>query len=262
MAHALFLAALTVLMIGAVLAAVGEWRRREPLARAGASALAMAWALEFVALTVRGVTDANVPLRSGAEYLLVLGWFVLTLHLFLWFRSGIRALALVLPPIAAVMVAAAHLLPSSGLQSGHGPGHAWFIFHTSVATAGMATLAVSFAMSVLFLIKDRALKSRGGPRLLERLPSLETVDRIGFQALMWGFPLLTIGIVTGMVYNAELHDRLWTWGLKEVFPVLAWAVFAVILWARFARGVRGRRSAMLSIAGFALGLLTLFGMVR
>jgi len=260
-AHALFLAALAALLLGAALAGIGEWRRREVAARAGAAALAMAWALEFVALTVRGVTDASVPLRNGAEYMLVLGWFVLTLHLFLWFRSGIRALALVLPPIAAVMVAAAHLLPSDA-RSGNGPGKIWFVFHTSIATAGMAALAVSFAMSVLFLIKDRALRARGGPKLLTRVPSLETVDRIGFQALMWGFPLLTIGIVTGMVYNTELHDRLWTWGFKEVFPVLAWGVFAVLLWARFARGVRGRRSAFLSIAGFGLGLLTLFGMVR
>ena len=262
MAHALFIAALVLLLTGTALAAVGEIRRREPLARAGAGALAMAWALEFAALTVTGLTDATVPLRSGAEYLLVLGWFVLTLHLYLWFRSGIRALALVLPPIAAVMVCAAHLMPSRGLQAGYGPARAWFIFHTSVATAGMAALAVSFAMSVLFLVKDHALRSKTGPKLLVRLPSLETVDRIGFHALLWGFPLLTIGIVTGMVYNNRLHDRLWTWGFKEVFPVLAWGVFAVLLWARFARGVRGRRSALLSIAGFALGLLTLFGMVR
>jgi ABC-type uncharacterized transport system permease subunit len=260
--HGLFIAALALLLIGAVLAVAGELRRREPLARAGAGALAMAWALEFAALTIVGLTDATVPLRSGAEYLLVLGWFVLTLHLYLWFRSGIRALALVLPPIALVMVAAAHLMPSGPMQAGYGPARAWFMFHTSVATAGMGALAVSFAMSVLFLVKDHALRKRTGPRLIERLPSLETVDRIGFQALMWGFPLLTIGIVTGMVYNSELHDRLWTWGLKEVFPVLAWGVFAVLLWARFARGIRGRRSAFLSIAGFALGLLTLFGMAH
>lgn len=262
MAHALFVAALAVLVIGTTLAAVGEWRRREVAARAGAAALAMAWVLELAALTLRGVTDADVPLRTGAEYLLVLGWFVLTLHLLLWFRSGIRALALVLPPIAAVMIVAAHLLPSSSVVPGAGPGRIWLVFHTSVATAGMAALAVSFAMSVLFLIKDRALRARGGPKLLTRLPPLETVDRIGFHALMWGFPLLTIGIVSGMVYNEELHDRLLTWGFKEVFPVLAWGVFAVLLWARFARGVRGRRSALLSIAGFGLGLLTLFGMVR
>jgi ABC-type uncharacterized transport system permease subunit len=65
-----------------------------------------------------------------------------------------------------------------------------------------------------------------------------------------------------MVYSAAIHDRIWLWGLKEIFPLLAWIVFAVILWARFAQGIRGRRSAILVIAGFALALLTFVGMVR
>jgi ABC-type uncharacterized transport system permease subunit len=94
------------------------------------------------------------------------------------------------------------------------------------------------------------------------LPTLEALDRLGFQALLYGFPLLTLGIATGMVYSAEVHNRVWIWGLKEIFPVIAWAVFGGILWARFARGVRGRGSAILAIAGFALALMTFVGMVR
>jgi len=261
-AHALFVAGLTLLVIGAVLAVTAELRRLEPLARSGAGALAAAWALQLAGLATVTVTDRTIPMRTGPEYLVVLGWFVLSLHLLLWFRSGIRALALVLPPIAALMVGAAHLIPTSGIQVGNGPDRGWFIFHTAVATAGMAALAVAFAMSILFLVKERGLKGKRPLRVLDRLPALETLDRIGFIALMWGFPLLTLGIVTGMVYNAELHDRIWTAGMKQTFPVLAWGVFAVLLWARLSRGVRGRRSAFLSIAGFALGLLTLLGMVR
>ena len=138
----------------------------------------------------------------------------------------------------------------------------WFIFHTTVATAGVAALAVSFAMSLLFLVKERALKTKRSLRVLAMLPTLEALDRLGFQALLYGFPLLTLGIATGMVYSSAVHNRLWIWGPKEIFPVIAWAVFAGILWARFARGVRGRRSAILAIAGFAFALLTFVGMVR
>jgi ABC-type uncharacterized transport system permease subunit len=94
------------------------------------------------------------------------------------------------------------------------------------------------------------------------LPTLEALDRLGFQALLYGFPLLTLGIATGMVYSSAVHNRIWIWGPKEIFPVIAWAVFAGILWARFARGVRGRRSAILAIAGFAFALLAFVGMVR
>jgi ABC-type uncharacterized transport system permease subunit len=142
------------------------------------------------------------------------------------------------------------------------PRQGWFVFHTSIATAGVAALAVSFAMSLLYLVKERALKSKRSLRVLEMLPTLEALDRLGFQALLYGFPLLTLGIATGMVYSAAIHDRLWIWGPMEIFPVIAWAVFGGILWARFVRGMRGRRSAILAIAGFAFALLTFVGMVR
>jgi ABC-type transport system involved in cytochrome c biogenesis permease subunit len=62
--------------------------------------------------------------------------------------------------------------------------------------------------------------------------------------------------------QAELHRPLWGWSAKEIFPILAWLVFAFLLTARFSRGVSGRRSAVLAIAGFALGILTILGMPR
>jgi ABC-type uncharacterized transport system permease subunit len=262
MARVLLTVALALHVAGVALAALGELRHRLSLSRLAAGLLAAAWAGEFVTLVVLGVTAEAFPLRTGPEYLLVLGWFVLTLHLILWFRSDVRAAALVLPPVAALMVLSAFLFgagasPANGLRT-----QGWFVFHTSVATAGVAALAVSFAMSLLFLVKERALKSKRSLRVLKMLPTLEALDRLGFQALLYGFPLLTLGIATGMVYSAAIHNRLWIWGLKEIFPVIAWAVFAGILWARFARGVRGRRSAILAIAGFAFALLAFVGMVR
>ena len=262
MARVVLTAALAFHVAGVALAAFGELRNRVSLSRWAALALVAAWAGEFATLVMLGVSSSSFPLRTGPEYLLALGWFVLTLHLLLWFRSQVRAAALVLPPVAGLMVLSAFLMSVGASQNTVLRTQGWFVFHTSIATAGVAALAVSFAMSILFLVKERALKAKRSLRVLERLPTLEALDRMGFQALLYGFPLLTLGIATGMVYSAAVHDRLWIWGVKEIFPVIAWAVFAGILWARFARGVRGRRSAILAIAGFAFALLTFVGMVR
>jgi ABC-type uncharacterized transport system permease subunit len=262
MARVLLMVALALHVAGVALAAIGELRHRASVSRSGALVLLAAWAGELITLIVLGVTAEAFPLRTGPEYLLVLGWFVLTLHLVLWFRSNVRAAALVLPPVAALMVLSAYLFSAGASPDRALPTQGWFVFHTSIATAGVAALAVSFAMSVLFLVKERALKSKRSLRMLTMLPTLEALDRLGFHALLYGFPLLTLGIATGMVYSAAVNNRLWIWGPKEIFPVIAWAVFAGILWARFARGVRGRRSAILAIAGFAFALLAIVGMVR
>jgi len=262
MARVVLAAALAFQVAGVALAVFGELKNRVSWSRWAAFALVAAWAGELATLVILGVHAQAFPLRTGPEYLLALGWFVLTLHLLLWFRSQVKAAALVLPPVAGVMVLSAFLMSVGASQDTLLRTQGWFVFHTSIATAGVAALAVSFAMSLLFLVKERALKAKRSLRVLERLPTLEALDRMGFEALLYGFPLLTLGIATGMVYSAAVHDRLWIWGVKEIFPVIAWAVFAGILWARFARGVRGRRSAILAIAGFAFALLTFVGMVR
>jgi ABC-type uncharacterized transport system permease subunit len=124
----------------------------------------------------------------------------------------------------------------------------------------MAFLGLSFAMSVLYLAQDRALKAKKNLHLLERLPSLQKCDEVGLRSLVVGFVLLTLGIGTGLVINTEIYEKLWVWGPKSLFPLMAWIVFAVILSARTLLGFRGRKSAYLTITGFALGLLTVIGM--
>ena len=115
-------------------------------------------------------------------------------------------------------------------------------------------------MALLYLAQDHALKSRSTPGLLQRLPALEECDRVGLQALIVGFVMLTLGIGTGIAMNTGLHSEFLSGGAKQIFPLLAWAVFLVVLLARTWLGYRGRKSALLTIAGFLLGLASVAGM--
>jgi ABC-type uncharacterized transport system permease subunit len=195
-----------------------------------------------------------------AEFLLVLGWVVLTLHLYLWFRQKVEVAGVVLPPLAGIMAFVAMQLMRGATTNPTTTPDGWFLFHTTVSTLGIAILSVAFAMSVVYLVQDRALKSKKALKMLERLPSLQKADQIGFRSLTVGFILLSLGIVTGVVVNAELYERSLELGPKQIFPVLAWIVFASILVGRPILGFRGRKSAYMTIAGFALGLMTVIGM--
>src|SRR5262245_41798869 len=104
MARVLLTVALAFHLTGVALAAIGELRHRVSVSTAGVVALLAAWAVELVTVIVLGVTAGAFPVRTGPEYLLVLGWFVLTLYLILSFRMPIRAAAFVLPPVAGLMV--------------------------------------------------------------------------------------------------------------------------------------------------------------
>ena len=124
---------------------------------------------------------------------------------------------------------------------------------------GMALFFVAAAMSLLYVQQERALTTKRTLKFLDRLPPLERADRAGLEAMLWGFPLFTLGIVTGMALSAAEYHRVLLFQAKQVFPLLAWGIFAAVLAARMARGFRGRRAAYLTMTGFLLGLLTIVG---
>jgi ABC-type uncharacterized transport system permease subunit len=253
-------AALVAYVVGVFFTCLATIYRSRRWRSAASVVLVVAWILHLVAVVRRGIETASFPLSDMAEYLLLLGLAVMSLHLLVWFRFKIDVAGLVLPPLAALAGFGALALMSRATVHALPRPRSLFLFHTTVSTLGMATLCVALAMSLIFLVQDRALKARWTLRLLERLPPLDRCDQIGFQALVIGFVLLTLGIVTGVIANAALHARPWAVGAKEAFPLLAWAVFATVLVARFKAGLRGRKSAYLTITGVTLGLLGVVGM--
>jgi len=242
------------------LAVIGVAYRSATARRAASLMFPLTWLAHLAAVISAGFTAGRFPVANLAEFLLLLSWAVLTIHLFIWFKLKVYMAGLLLPPLAAIAALAALPMLSSGGAQAAARQDALLLFHATVSTVGMATLCAAFAMSVFYLLVDRGLKAHRRLALLKRLPSLDRCDLIGFRALKIGFFLLTVGIGTGVVVNVELHHKIWLWSAKGTFPLLAWLVFAATLTARTALGFRGRKSAYLIITGFVLGLLTIIGM--
>lgn len=252
--------ALIAYIVGVFLTSVSG-RHGWALTRAAAAVIfVVGWLAHVAAVVAAGLEAGRVPLDNRAEFLLVLGLAVMTLYLLLRFVWEITAAGFVLPPLAALAGFSA-LTSWTGASAEIGsPQPGWLLLHTTISTLGLATLIVALAMSVIYLFQDRALKTQRTLRLLERLPPLDRCDRIGLQALLVGFILFSVGILTGAIVNESVYQRFWVPGFKQTVPLLAWLVFAALLVARFKLGFRGRKSAYLTITGVTLGLLTILGL--
>lgn len=83
----------------------------------------------------------------------------------------------------------------------------------------------------------------------EKLSLADTLDNISYRVIGLGFPLLTIGIISGGVWANEAWGSYWSWDPKETWALITWLVFAAYLHARITRGWQGRKPAMLAAAG-------------
>ncbi|MFP4036937.1 MAG: cytochrome c biogenesis protein CcsA, partial [Desulfobacteraceae bacterium] len=135
----------------------------------------------------------------------------------------------------------------------------WLPVHVLTVFAGDGMFAVAFASGLMYLLQERQIKQKRLGGVYKRLPSLETLDSINHYALVWGFPFLTVGMVTGAVYAQQALGSYWRWDPKEVWSLITWLFYAVLLHERLTVGWRGRRAAVMSIVCFALLLFTFIG---
>nr|YP_009238358.1 heme attachment to plastid cytochrome c [Bracteacoccus aerius]AMO01235.1 heme attachment to plastid cytochrome c [Bracteacoccus aerius] len=76
------------------------------------------------------------------------------------------------------------------------------------------------------------------------------IDNLSYRILGLGFPLLTIGILSGAVWANEAWGSYWSWDPKETWAFLTWLVFAIYLHTRFTKGWQGKKPAIIASLGF------------
>lgn len=78
----------------------------------------------------------------------------------------------------------------------------------------------------------------------------ETLDNLSYRTLGLGFPLLTIGILSGAVWANEAWGSYWSWDVKETWAFITWLVFAIYLHTRITKGWEGEKPALIATFGF------------
>src|ERR1700719_5040038 len=84
----------------------------------------------------------------------------------------------------------------------------WLAVHILMIFTGYAALFLSFGASILYLLQERALKSKSASGMFSRLPALQVIDDIGYRSLMLGFPFMTLGLIAGSVVAEATYGRI------------------------------------------------------
>lgn len=129
-------------------------------------------------------------------------------------------------------------------------------FHVVANLLGLALFTLAFATAVAYLLQDRRLKQKKLDRA-ERLPPIDALDRAEHRFLVAGFPLLTIGILTGTIWAREIEGGGAAEIARAVLAYASWALIGGVLLLRAAAGWRGRRAAYGTIVGFGLTLIVM-----
>nr|YP_009496606.1 cytochrome c heme attachment protein [Actinocyclus subtilis]AWT39319.1 cytochrome c heme attachment protein [Actinocyclus subtilis] len=235
----------------------------------------------FFILCSRWIVAGYFPLSNLYESLLFLTWTLLTLYLYIEYKTKSKLIGAILIPVALLVNGFANLTLSTEMQKASPLVPAlqsnWLMMHVSMMMLSYATLIIGSLLCILFLVisnyQDIDFQSINNSSLpfsnvlfnyyelklfspsdeiseLGKLKLLYSLDNWSYRIIGLGFPFLTIGIIAGGVWANEAWGSYWSWDPKETWALITWLVFATYLHSRLIKGWEGKKTAILGSLGF------------
>ncbi|MEW6161772.1 MAG: c-type cytochrome biogenesis protein CcsB [Nitrospirota bacterium] len=254
----LFELALTFYFAATIVGIIELFKGRKITSRIMLSFVLIGFALHTANIIYRYVVAGHIPITNFHEATSFFSWCIVLIFFILQFRYRVSLLSSFVMPIVFVLMLSSSMLPkeikplSPALQS------YWLGVHTVIAFLGNAAFALASGVGTMYLVQEHYVKSKHLGGLFVRLPSLQTLDELNYRLITLGFPLLTLAIITGSLWAESAWGSYWRWDPREVWSLITWFIYAIVLHARLTAGWRGRRAAILSIIGFLTILVAFF----
>jgi cytochrome c-type biogenesis protein CcsB len=210
-------------------------------------------------IILRYIVAGHLPIVSLHEASSFYTWCIVLIFFFLEYRYRLDLLGPFTMPVVFILMLSSSIFPREIRELSPVLQSYWLGIHTFLAFLGDAAFAMAFGIGIMYLIQEHHLKSKHLGGLFQRLPNLQILDEVNYKLITLGFPLLTLAIITGAIWAESAWGSYWRWDPKEVWSLITWFIYALVLHARLTAGWRGRKAAVLSIVGFVSVIFTFFG---
>ena len=171
------------------------------------------------------------------------------------FVEPVENLGIAVFPVAAASIVLTMLYPAPHIITS---ASSWQLdSHILTSLLAYSILGLAVLQAILHAIQDHHLRNRSPGGFIRALPPLQTMESLLFQMIATGFTLLTLALVTGALFIEDIFAQQLVH--KTTLSIIAWCVFAILLWGRWRFGWRGRTAIRWTIGGFIFLMLAYFG---
>jgi ABC-type uncharacterized transport system permease subunit len=129
--------------------------------------------------------------------------------------------------------------------------------HVINAILGYTGFTLSAVYGILYLLLYRNLKAQKFGLIFERLPSLDTLEKLSLYSAIIGFVLLSISIAMGFIWLPDAFPNFSYFDPKLIGTILVWIVYGYGFIRKFASNWYGRKTISFSLIGFVIAIASL-----
>ena len=231
--------------------------KKEKWSRFSIWAPAAGFLTHSLALVIRMVETGSLPVVTLHESMAFFSWALVLMFLLVEYRYRIQVLGSLILPLAFLSILSMAVFPAQNNPLDPNVQVLWLGIHTTLTVLGTVFFTLAFVVGITYLIQERLLKSKRLNTLYYKLPSLDVLDNLNQVSIYFGFPLLTLGIITGVLLNIFVKDVYFTWDPKQILTLVTWLFYLIMLHGRLTIGWRAKKAAVLAVIGFA-GVVSTF----
>lgn len=208
-----------------------------------------------VHVTIASFIARVCPVHSVHFMLSIAALLTIGVYLAARRRFRIDAVGFLVAPLSLAFLLGTFFLGKPGPEPHLDP--AFIAMHVLANLFGIALFSLAGFAGALYLVQERRLKQKKHLANIGGLPSLDALDRALHWFLLAGFPLLTLGVVTGTVWARRVEEGLTEDVLRTALGYATWLLFGGVLLLRVGAGWRGRRAAYGTLAGLGCAALVI-----
>lgn len=210
-------------------------------------------------LIFRGFIIRHFPVTSVHEGLVLLCLLLGILFLVFFHKYKLKVVGVFLAPLATFFSLIALLMKQPPMPVLNTLQSFWLPIHVGSIFIGNALFSLSFVFSVVYIIENFRLKKKKFDNFGKQFPSLTTLDNINYMCIVYGFPFMTLGMITGAIWAQYAVGSYWNNDPKEIWSLITWMLYAAILHCRLISGWRGKKIAVFSIVAFLVLVFSFVG---
>lgn len=254
----LFVLVLAAYFGGATLHLLGVVAGKPGLRHAGSGLTVAGFACHTADLALLLASEGGTALLSGEFYFSLLAWSLLLICLFLWWRLRLEMLGLLAAPLALFLFLSSQAVTAARMPLPKALGGLFFGLHIGALFLAISLLAMACGAGAAYLYLERKIKTKEKlSGFSKALPALSTCDTVNRWVVAAGFPLYTIGLLSGFIWAKLTWNRIFSYDPKEITAICVWLLFAFLFHQRLVMGWQGRKTARLAIWIFSLTLVSL-----
>jgi ABC-type uncharacterized transport system permease subunit len=209
-----------------------------------------AWLL-YQTIFVDGYNLGFFNVLSAIAWLTVLIYWVADLN-----HKLTSLQAFVLPPAAIFALLPAANTTATLFPSAESP---LFLAHIGIALLAYSLFTFATLHALLMMVAERSLHNKPTLIKLPSFPPLMVMEGLLFKIIGVGFVLLTITLISGMLFSEEIFGKPMQFNHKTVFSIASWFIYGWLLYGRFRYGWRGLKAIRWTLGGFVLLLFAYVG---